>query len=123
MGGYVLPEEPKRLTPRDLHLYFESMAKPCHGKCQAGWYHIAFQDNGDGTYDIYRFPCKCTFPGGLYYFELTQPFRYNRKPDYVATWGSGKILMHPRNLDKMWGPLKKLIANRVSINPDDEIPF
>jgi hypothetical protein len=87
------------------------VAKPCHGKCVDGWYHVAYSktDTPD-IWNIYRLPCKCTYPGGIYYDELIQGYRYNREPDYQSTWKTG-ILMHPKNLERLSNTLKTLFES------------
>jgi hypothetical protein len=118
-----------RLTPSDLREYFVMVSKPCHGKCVDGWYHVAYSPGPEaGLWNIYRLPCKCTYPGGIYYDELIQNYRYNREPDYQSPWRAG-ILMHPKNLDRLSGKLKTLFEShreqkRLAEQAEDEgLPF
>jgi len=89
----------------------------CHDR---GELVIAYDDHNpeslEGEYGIYKFMCRCTWPGGHTLTQLSggefERF-FQREPDYVGPW-TKKVRMHPKNMGKYFSAMRKKIRARLA---------
>lgn len=70
--------------------------------CYQGSIFVAY-GRQDDLWDVYRFPCECTFPkGGLKWFYAADPNRYQDKEvEYRTRELPGYVFIHPSHNQKL----------------------
>jgi len=105
MSGPLIPPGKKAFTASQLREFIDG-CKACDGN---GWIQVAYEIVAD-KWQVYRFPCKCIYDGGLYTDECISAHRYRREPDYEAADLGNKVFIHPRLSNLMFTQIKERIA-------------
>ena len=105
----------------------DKLAEPPCQACHNGMIEVAYGERA-GVYDVYRFPCKCSFSSGLEWWQTDNVERYTGRPiAYSCTEEQmpGHVFIHPIHSAKKAKELNAFIRQIVTKMQmtDEELPF
>ncbi len=112
-----MPRKP--VTKAELDRYNRTVLPPDHPlyfcrHCKDGWLEVA-RSTGEGWWDVYRFPCKCSYAAGKEWWMLADADSYlNLAPNSTVEKPLPHQFIHPSANRLMLGRLKLLIREKLA---------